>query len=387
MTKAGPGGMGPVADPRDVQTATPMTDADQERAIGAVMLRNGDAVGFRGAREAARTLERRKADEDFGRRLVTMPDEELFAEVKAKINNQPNVPLMVGYDPKEHKLVVTSPDGSMTRMTSAEARAALLSAHQLGQGDLTVGLATMMGAEKQQGDRVRADVAQRNAIATTLAGDYRAGQQLNNDTARTGAAVNASNAAAANSRAHAAQAMRGTPVTLIDKVTKEPVMGYYTPDGKFTRADIPAGLALPRQRPDFTPADVIKGAEMYVGQPNPETGKPYTPQEAMQQARIDLSGTGGAGGVEIDMDKAAEVLKALRQGKPPKKAEPKMREAPFKERDTGPAGGKWGVKPDYLRPPGYEAPAGSVKQTGYQLTPEWTWSWWRTPTRSPSSSA
>jgi hypothetical protein len=312
MTTAGPSGMGPVADPRDVGLAAPMTDAEQQSAIGRVALRNGDVTGFNSARDRGRKLTKEASMDAFGKKLLSTSDEDLIKEfqpVFQKFNDSAH-PVMFGWDDKAKRAVITTGGGDVTSMNSAELRAALLAAHQMGNGDVEAGVAGMLGLEKTKDDRVNAASDRSRTTAGFLAGDYRAGEHLKLDEKRTNASVAASNATAAH-------ASMGTPMTFLND-KGEPVIGFMRPGpgGKatFQPADMPTGLkTLRAPRPEITNADVLKGAQMLIDSgPNPTTGKPWAVPDAMAEARRSLSSGNSGAGVDVDLSALAAALKGSR---------------------------------------------------------------------------
>lgn len=319
MTTAGPSGMGPVADPRDVGLAAPMTDDAQQEAIGRIALRRGDVTGFNSSQDRGKKLKKDAAYEALGKKLLTMSDDDLmqeYAPMFKKFNDGPD-PVMFGWDEKGKRAVITKGNGDVTSLTSAELRAHIFAAHQTGNGDPEKGIAAMLGLGKDRAAKADAASTRSRENAAFMAGDYRDSEALGLNRSRTAAQIRASDAAAGASRASTARANRGTPVTLVDKATGDAVMGFMSEDGKFTKADIPTGLSLPRDKgAQVTPNDIVKTAEMIMGSgPNPTTGQRWTPQDAMAEARAQLANkdTGGSG-VDVDLGKLAAALQASRQG-------------------------------------------------------------------------
>jgi hypothetical protein len=314
MTTAGPTGMGPVADARDVGLATPMTDSEQQTAIGKVALRSGDVQGFNAARESARSLTMRDATDKLGKKLLTMDDDALmkeYAPIFQQVNKDPNAPHMFGWDEKTKHLVKTDADGNMHRMNGAEIRANILAAHQIGNGDVATGVNSMLGLATSQ--RQQAGEASDRSLrdATAQGGDYRAGEHLALDRQRTG-----------NQAAHNAAIIQhlnqGQFTQMRDKDTGEVVSGFVKPDGSFVRSKIPDNLVPIRaSRPDVTTADVLKMTDQIMNSgKNPVTNKPYTVQEAHAAATQMLQGGGDGPGVDVDFGKLKDALKNGTQAPP-----------------------------------------------------------------------
>jgi hypothetical protein len=317
MTTAGPSGMGPVADPRDVGLASPMSDDEQQEAISQIALRRGDVTGFNSSQDRGKKLKKDASYEALGKKLLTMSDEDLmqeYAPIFKKFNDGPE-PVMFGWDEKGKRAVITKGSGDVTSLTSAELRAHIFAAHQSGNGDPEKGIATMLGLGKDREAKLSAASTRSREQAAFMAGDYRDSETLGLNRKRTEAQIRASDAAASASRSSSARASQGPLVQLVDKTTGDAVLGTMQ-NGKFIKADIPTGLSLPRgDKQQVTSKDVVDAAEMIMGSgPNPATGQRWTPQDAMAEARAQLANkdTGGSG-VEVDLSKLAEALNAGRQ--------------------------------------------------------------------------
>ncbi len=308
---ATPGEMGPPTEAQEAAgglrppTMRPMTDDEMQTGIAGLSLRSGDVAGYNAAIDRSKKLRREAADKQFGQQILSMPDEQLFENAKKWVNESPYVPAMLGYDPKTKTLRVTTADGSITNLTPAQARQYLYSAHQIGQGDVAAGLQTMLATSQGREENAGRRVGDANKTAGALA-EYGIKQdQLANDARRTTAAVNASNA-------QVQQANRGTPVQMVDAKTGQPVIGHLVNVGGrsvFQPANVPEGLKLPNARPQISSTDLIKAAEMFIGQKGPN-GTPMGPEEAMDAARAALMSQGSGQDDAVDLAKVAEILRA-----------------------------------------------------------------------------
>jgi hypothetical protein len=200
MTVA-PGGMGPVADPalvdiryRDAAAPAaavppveglaatapplppvapargPMTQAEQTSAIGKVALKQGNVQGFFGAQDRAKAQKKEAALDEFGHKLITMPDEELYESAKKWIDKNPNVPGSLKYDAKTHQFTVLHDDGRVSPANGAQARTLLLGAFHMGNGDMEKGLELMFKVNNerfaQQNGAIRDDNKLTEAVGT-----------------------------------------------------------------------------------------------------------------------------------------------------------------------------------------------------------------------------
>jgi hypothetical protein len=326
MTRPGPGGMGPVADPADL--GSKMDPSQTQAALGQIMLRQGNVAGYNDTTERARMLQRRAASEEFGKHIATATDEELFQSLAGKINNNPNVPLMLGYDPNTHTAVVTKPSGETMRLSPAELRQHAAAIFHMGQGDFDQGLNQMLAAEQSQQGRINGAADRGTKLAEGQSKIYHDTTAADASKTTAGAAVTNANAHMASvaeqgrhdraMEGHAAAANKASHIPLNGQLIGpdgEPIMGFMTMDPKtgqvtVNQAQLPQGVKLAKTpRPELSNHDLADMAKQIMGTQNPVTKKPYTMQEAMAEARAGFENKGGPG-VDVDLEK----LKAALQG-------------------------------------------------------------------------
>lgn len=257
------------------------TELDVEQAMGRIAAAQRDVRGMReslGNQKKITTETGRKAEL---KRINAMSDEELATSFGQIINPRPDVPAMIGYDPKKKAFTFTSdiPGFPTQVLTRAEVVNGLMGLWEQGNGDYNTGVQSVLSTVQSQRAIDNQNFTRSQGVATANADlDYK-NRLVGIQERELGLKGAYYNRAGRDLRQYVDANQN---VVLID------VAGL--PRGKDGTVAIPAGLRPYNARPEVTTTDVVKYAESLRGTKNPNTGKAYTAEEAMSESRRILTG-------------------------------------------------------------------------------------------------
>lgn len=232
-------------------------------------------------REQDRTEQQnlKQARKDYYSNISKLNGNELASELGGMFSQDGSgINAMLTYDKKNNQFVLASNEpGFPTRtLTKAELLNGAMGVWEQGNGDFTRGMEMVMGTIRAQRELQDKDYARSAGLATGNADLYFKGLGAQNDAARTALA------------GKTAAAARENPLTAKLGAIESALGRKLTPDEILLATGV-------RERPQFTPKDVVTTAQGLVesGMKDPDApNQPITMEKAMGVARGLLSGQG-----------------------------------------------------------------------------------------------
>ncbi len=278
-------------------------DQAKEYARQAKILRNnGDVRSYSQLMDKSTALKKEAAYTKFGHELVGMSDEDLAKKAKPWVSDNKDAPAMLRYDKKSGSYEVIHDNGEVQQFNSAQIRTLMLSAFEMGNGDVAAGVQKQLEVFNQRQQRTDTRADKENAITKTIGDNENTNRRLDMQERNAWARLAISERGA---NARAARAERPQLVMLADAKDGEPRPVWMSPGGKAVEVELPAGLKFPKSKDGLpTRKELTDAAKAMVdsGAKN-QDGKPMQFDEAYEAAQSLFAGKGTGGGVEVDFSK------------------------------------------------------------------------------------
>lgn len=175
------------ADPSGEVKTRKATDSEVTRAAQRVALAQRDMAAWGKLEADARSTAMAEARRAEFKRLREMKPEELVGLFQQSVNDNPEVPAMVDFDPKTRKYVMVSkiPGIPTQQLSHAEMLQAVMGAWEAGNGDYSAGVQAMVQSAQSQRAMQDKNFERSRGLATNNADLYFKGRAADNDDLKT----------------------------------------------------------------------------------------------------------------------------------------------------------------------------------------------------------